>query len=88
MEVRMTAQMLDTLKGTSELPDILRARVDAARAESDNMLVALDEDEAMAMTEMCEWYVKKDPATGELTETGKIYDAIIDAIANADVGGE
>ncbi len=40
------------------------------------------------MTEMCEWYVKKDPATGELTETGKIYDAIIDAIANADVGGE
>ncbi len=85
MEVRMTAQMLDTLKGTSELPDNLRARVDAAGPDGDNMAVALDDDEAMAMTEMCEWYVKKDPATGELTESGKIYDAIIDAIADADV---
>ncbi len=85
MEVRMTPQMLDMLKRTPELPDNLRSRVEAAATEGENFAVTLDDDEAMAMTELCEWYVKKDPATGELTESGKIYDAIIETIDDANV---
>lgn len=86
MEVRMTAQMLDTLKRTAELPDNLRSRLEAATSDGGNFAVTLDDDEAMAMTEMCEWYVKKDPATGKLTESGEIYDAIIEAIDDANMG--
>jgi hypothetical protein len=78
--------MLDTLKHTSELPDNLRSRLEAAATEGEDFAVTLDDDEAMAMTEMCEWYVRKDPATGGLTESGKVYDAIIEAIDDADAG--
>jgi hypothetical protein len=49
------------------------------------LLVDLGQDERMAMTEMCEWYVRSDPDTGELTEQGKLFESIIQAIIDADL---
>lgn len=83
MQAKMTAEMLEILRNTREIPDNLRAPVDAAREDGDRFLVELSEDEAMAMEEMCQWYVKKDPATGELTDRAKVYDGIIQALYDA-----
>lgn len=85
MDVRMTEEMLVALKATPEMPDNLRACVDAAEADADGFLVTLDEDEQMALTELCEWYVRKDPDSGELTKQGKLFDDIVQAIIDADL---
>jgi hypothetical protein len=85
MEVRMTEEMVGALKGTPEIPDSLLACLKNAEAEEEMFLVPLDEDERMAMTEMCEWYVRSDPDTGELTEQGRLFESIIQAIIDADL---
>jgi hypothetical protein len=85
MEARITAEMLDALKQTLEIPDNLAAAADAAVAHEDQFLLRLTEDEAMAMVEMCQWYIKKDPDTGELTPKAKLFNAIVDAIDEADL---
>ncbi len=55
MEVRLTQEMLTAVKETPELPDNLRTRVIDAKAAGDLFVLKLDEDERVAMTEMCEW---------------------------------
>ena len=85
MEVRLTEQMLSALRGTPELPDNLRRGVEAAEDDGDGFLLTLDQDEQMALTELCEWYVRKDPDTGELTEDGQLFDDIVQAIIDADL---
>lgn len=83
MHVRLTKAMLDALKDTREIPDVLKARLERATRDGDAYLVTLSDDEAMAMTEMCQWYIVADPDTGEMTETAKLYDAIVEAIDEA-----
>ncbi len=85
MDVRISAEMLDALRNTSEIPDNLLAAVNSASAVDADFVLRLNEDESMAMTEMCEWYITKDSATGELTEKAKIFDGIVRAIYEADL---
>ena len=76
----MTEIMVKALTSTPEIPDNLLACLRGAEADGDILLVDLGEDERMAMTEMCEWYVRTDPDTGKLTEQGKLFESIIQAI--------
>ncbi len=85
MEVRLTQKMLTAVKETPELPDNLRARVSDAKADGDVFVLTVDDDERMAMTEICEWYVRTDPESGDLTEHGRLFDDIIQAIIDADL---
>jgi hypothetical protein len=85
MEVRMTEIMVKALTETPEIPDNLLTCLRSAKADGDILLVDLGQDERMAMTEMCEWYVRTDPGTGELTEQGKLFESIIQAIIDADL---
>ena len=55
-------------------------------SDGDGFLVKLTEDEAIAMVEMCQWYIKKDPDTGELTPKAKLFSAMVDAIDDANLG--
>lgn len=87
MEVRVTGEMLEALKATPEIPDNLRACLDNAEADGDGCLMILDDDERVALTELCEWYVRKDPDTGEFTKRGKLFDDIVQAIIDADLAG-
>lgn len=75
--------MLDALRSTREIPDTLRARVAKATKDGDAYLVTLSDDEAIAMTEMCQWYIVADPDTGEMSDTSKLYDAMVEAIDEA-----
>ena len=85
MELRLNEEMIAALRETPELPDNLSACIEAAHAESDSFVVTVDDDEQMALTELCEWYVRKDPETGELTKQGRIFDAIVQLIIAADL---
>ena len=83
MEVHVTKAMLDALKATPEIPDNLKRRVEGAKKNAESFEMTLDEDEAMAMTEMCQWYIKKDPATGKLGPKAEVFDAIVRAVYKA-----
>ena len=85
MELRLNEEMIAALRETPELPDNLRACIDDAHAESDAFVVTVDDDEQMALTELCEWYVRKDPETDELTKQGRIFDANVQLIIDADL---
>ncbi len=86
MQVRLTAPMLTALRETPEMPDNLLARVKGARRDGDEWVCTLSDDEAMAMTEMCQWYIRKDPTTGQLNEKAKTFEAIVNAIYQAEGG--
>jgi hypothetical protein len=83
IQVRLIHPMHSALRDTPEIPDDLLARVNGARKDGAGWIMTLSEDEAMAMTEMCEWYIRKDPATGQLGEKAKLFQAIVDAIDQA-----
>ena len=85
MELRLDEEMMAALREIPELPDNLSACIDDARAESDVFVVTVDDDEQMALTELCEWYVRKNPETGELTKQGRMFDAIVQLIIDADL---
>lgn len=84
MEVRLTKPMLAALRRVPEIPDNLLARANAARPAGGAYLMALSDDEAMAMTEMCQWYIRKDPTTGQLGEQARLFEAIVNAIYQAE----
>lgn len=81
----MTLEMLDALRATPELPDNLEAQIDAAREDGDDFFVELDDVEAMAMVEMCQWYIRNDPETGELTPKARLFQSMVDAIDEAEM---
>ena len=85
MEVPMTEAMLEALRNTPEIPDNLLACVDAARSDDGAFVIQMDDDERMAMTEMCEWYIRKDPESGELTLQGELFESIVREIIDADL---
>ncbi|UCG87703.1 MAG: hypothetical protein JSW71_03905 [Gemmatimonadota bacterium] len=83
MKVRMTAEMLTGLKQMPELPADLVTAVNESRPLGDFFLVQLSDDEAIELTEMCQWYIKSDPVTGQLTEKAEVFDSIVAAIDEA-----
>lgn len=85
MDVRVTHDMLEALRETPEIPDNLLACVNGAMVDGGGFVLELDGDEAMAMTEMCEWYIRKDPVSGKLTDKAKLFDGIVQAIYDADL---
>ncbi|MFQ5703291.1 MAG: hypothetical protein ACE5HT_04640 [Gemmatimonadales bacterium] len=82
----MTRTMIEALEQTPEMPDNLTKAVSGAREDGDAFLVTLTDDDAMAMAEMCQWYIKSDPVTGELTDKAKLFSSIIDAIDDCELG--
>ncbi len=82
----MTSAMVEVLRKTPEMPQNLTNAVNGAREDGDVFLVGMTDDDAMAMGEMCQWYIKSDPATGELTDKAKLFSSIIDAIDDSQVG--
>jgi len=80
MQVHVTKAMLDALKAAPDMPDNLVRCAATAAPQGDGFLLTLDEDEAMAMTEMCQWYIRKDPVTGRLGPKAEVFDAIVRSI--------
>jgi len=86
MDITLTRPMIDALKSAPDLPENLRKLVNAAHGHGDHFHMTLDDDEAMAMTEMCQWYIRKDPTTGQLGEQAKVFEGVVNAIYQAEGG--
>lgn len=87
MQVRLSEPMLSALRETPEIPDNLLARVSGARQDGGGWVMTLTQDESMAMTEMCQWYIRKDPTTGRLGDKATLFEAIVSAIYDAEGNG-
>ncbi len=86
MHVHMTGEMIEALKATPEMPEDLTAAVEAAKDHDERgYVVELSDDEAMAMIEMCQWYIHTDPTTGEMGSKAQLFQSIVDAIDAAQV---
>ena len=86
MDVRLSGKLYDTLVSTPELPEHIAAGLATAAEEGDGRIIVVDEEARMTLEEMCQWHIMKDPDTGELTEKAMLYDEIINAIYDADLG--
>ncbi len=85
MQVPMSRAMIQAIRETPEVPANLLACVEnAEKADGDEFLVTLSADERMAMEEMCQWYVQKDPDTGELSKKGELFNSIVDVLYETD----
>ena len=85
MQAKLTPEMLTALRETAEIPDTLASAAQAAVEDGDGFLINLTEDDAIAMVEMCQWYIKKDPVTGELTPKAQLFSNMVDAIDDANM---
>jgi len=79
----MTAEMLIGLKQTLELPEDLRMAIERVRSHGDAFLVDLSDDEAVELAELCQWHIRRDPVTRQLTEKAEIFDSIVAVIDEA-----
>ena len=86
MRILLSQAMLDALKKARHIPPDVQKRVDAVRPESGSpptYTLALSEDEGMELSELLQWHVRTDPASGKPTEDTAPYAAIIGRIAEA-----
>jgi hypothetical protein len=77
MDVKVTQEIVDALKGLGHVPDNLQARFAAIVPADGGYVLRLDDDDAMALAELVQWHMRTDPATGKPTaETAPFADLI------------
>jgi hypothetical protein len=81
MELSITGDMRQALLRAGHVPDDLRRRFDAMRSDGEGWTLVLSEDEAMELSELLQWHVRTDPATGRPTAETAPYAAVIQAIS-------
>jgi hypothetical protein len=85
VEIRLDQAMLDALKRAKHIPPDVQKDIDAARPEPGTSPVAyrlhLSEDEATELSELLQWHVRTDPATGQATPETAAYAELIRLIA-------
>jgi hypothetical protein len=83
MQITIDAPMKQALLGLGHVPDTLRARFDAIRPEGGGYALTLSEDDATALAELVQWYIKTDPATGKATPETQPFQSLITLIDQA-----
>lgn len=86
MELTISQEMVDALHHAGHVPEDLKRRLDAiepvVRAAPAQFRLKLSDDEAMELSELLQWHVRTDPATGQPTRETAPYAGIIQAIAD------
>ena len=83
MELHLTRPMLDALKRATHIPPDVQKEIDGVRGDGGTYRLHLSEDEGMELSELLQWHVRTDPASGKPTEDTAPYAAIIGRIAEA-----
>ena len=79
MDLSVTRQQYDAIRGAKHLPDVLRKVLDGAKRDGDGHVLHLTYEEATALNELCSWNVHTD-AAGAVTPGSKVYDDLVRAI--------
>ena len=85
--IRLNQEMLEALKRAKHIPPDVQKDIDAARPEPGTSppcyRLHLSDDEAMELSELVQWHVRTDPATGQATAETAPYAEIIRLITEA-----
>ena len=80
MKILLSQAMLDALKTAKHIPPDVQKRVDAVKPEPGSpptYRLQLSEDEGMELSELLQWHVRTDAATGRPTaDTAPFADII------------
>jgi len=83
VEIRLSQAMLDALKRAKHIPPDVQKEIDGAKAEGGAYRLHLSEDEGMELSELLQWHVRTDPATGKATAETAPYADVIRIISEA-----
>ncbi|OYV62812.1 MAG: hypothetical protein B7Z72_14815, partial [Gemmatimonadetes bacterium 21-71-4] len=75
--------MLDALKAAKHIPPDVQKEIDGAKAEGGGTRLHLSDDEGMELSELLQWHVRTDPATGQPTAETAPYAEVIRLISEA-----
>jgi len=79
MDLIVTREQLDAVRGARHLPDVLKQVLDGAGRTGDGYLLRLTYEEATALNELCAWNVHTD-SSGVVTPESRAFDALVKAI--------
>jgi len=79
MDLNVTSQQYDAVRGAKHLPDVLKKVLDKAKKEANGYVLHLTYEEATALNELAAWNVHTDPA-GNVTAESKVFDDLVRAI--------
>lgn len=79
MDLSVTRQQYDAIRGAKHLPDVLKRVLDGATPNGDGRILHLTYEEATALNELCSWNVHTD-AHGDVTAGSKVFDDLVRAI--------
>ena len=79
MDLNVTSQQYDAVRGAKHLPDVLKKVLDKAKKQSDGYVLHLTYEEATALNELAAWNVHTD-ANGTVTAESKHFDDLVRAI--------
>jgi hypothetical protein len=83
MNLTLTPPMLEALKRAKHIPPDVQKEIDGVRAEGGSYRLRLSDDEGMELSELLQWHVRTDAATGKPTAETAPYAEIIRLIAEA-----
>jgi hypothetical protein len=79
MDLPITRQQYDAVRGAQHLPDVLKQVLDRAKPQGDGRVLHLTYEEATALNELCSWNVHTD-ADGNVTPASKVFDDLVRVI--------
>jgi hypothetical protein len=88
VKILVSQAMLDALKSAKHIPPDVQKRIDAVKPEAGSpptYQLELSEDEGMELSELLQWHVRTDPATGRPTADTAPFADIIARIAEAEL---
>lgn len=86
MRILLSQAMLDALRKAKHIPPDVQERIDGVQSEPGTPPtygLELTEDEGMELSELLQWHVRTDAATGQPTADTKPYADVIGRIAEA-----
>jgi hypothetical protein len=87
VKIQVSQAMLDALRSAKHIPPDVQRRIDAARpapGSPPTYQLQLSEDEGMELSELLQWHVRTDPATGTPTADTAPFADVIARIAEAE----
>jgi hypothetical protein len=79
MDLTVTSQQYDAVRGATHLPDVLKQVLEKARKQANGYVLHLTYEEATALNELAAWNVHTDP-DGNVTAESKHFDDLVRAI--------
>ncbi len=83
MDLAVTREQLDAVRGARHLPDVLKQVLQAAKRSGDSeggaYVLRLTYEEATALNELCAWNVHTDPS-GAVSPESRVFDDLVKAI--------